>query len=101
MKPLVFFQLLHAEYPHKAHDIEELPALGLYRNGRFVQCPSEHLGDEDETLKWFMDEDTFLVGGSIEKVNGRMLSHLYETNDDIVVLFYEADDRDIDEILQG
>ena len=94
-------QVYDPEYPGKMHDISDLPAVGLYRNGGdFLLYPGS-LDDEDALLKWFMEEETLLVEGKIEEVNGRMLAYLYETDDDIAVLFYEAEDRDIDEILQG
>ena len=100
---LSFSQVFDPEYPSKIHDLTSLPAVGIYRNGEhFLPYPNDDIDiDEDALRKWMMAEDTLLVEGAIEEVNARMLAHLYETDDDIVVLFYEPGDRDIDEILQG
>ena len=46
-----------------------------------------------------MDEDVLMIPGLVEEVNVPLLTYLYETDDDIVVFFYEATDRDADEII--
>ena len=38
--------------------------------------------------------------GQVEEVNVPLLTYLYETDDDIVVFFYESTDRDADEIIE-
>ncbi len=87
-------------YPFREHEIEDLPALGMYRNGRFLQYRGSSW-EAEEVEKWFLDEDNIKIEGRIEEVNARMLSYLYEMDDDIVVLFYETSDRDVDELLDG
>ncbi len=37
----------------------------------------------------------------IEEINVPLLNYFYENNDKLVVLFYESDDRDADEIIEG
>lgn len=46
-----------------------------------------------------MSEETLRIHGKIEQVNEKMLDYLYELVDDLVVLFYEEQDRDADEII--
>ncbi len=87
------------EYPFHQHEIEAFPTLGLYRNGRFLRYSGSLEAEEIE--KWFVDEDNIKIKGKIEDVNAKMMSYLYEMDDDIVVLFYESADRDIDELLEG
>ncbi len=88
------------DYPLSEHDVESFPALGLYRNGQFLRYHGS-LAEEDELRKWFLDEDNLRIKGRIEDVGTKMLSYLYETDDNIVVLFYESSDRDVDELLTG
>ena len=48
--------------------VRELPAIGLFRNGQFVQ----YEGDEDserQILNWFTDEETLKIIGVIDEVN--------------------------------
>ena len=47
-----------------------------------------------------MDEDVLKIPGQVEEVNVPLLTYLYETDDDIVVFFYESTDRDADEIIE-
>ena len=98
---IAFVQTDNEEYPFSKHGIETFPAVGIYRNSEFLQYPGENLNDEEEIRKWFMDEDTLLIPGTVEKVNGDMLSYLYENIDKLVVFFYEASDRDADDIIDG
>ena len=48
--------------------MRDLPAIGLFRNGQFVQ----YEGDEDserQILNWFTDEETLKIIGVIDEVN--------------------------------
>ena len=97
-----FVSLADEDYALVAHEIDELPALGFYRNGDFLGYSGDLAADDrEEILRWFLDESTLLIDGRIEEVNVPLLSYLYETDDDIVVLFYEKSDRDADEIVDG
>ena len=60
---IAFVQTDNEEYPYNKHAIEVFPAVGLYRNGDFIQYPGDDLKDEEEIRKWFMDEDTLLIPG--------------------------------------
>ena len=90
---IAFVQTPDEDYPYNEHEISTLPALGLYRNGHFVQY-LEPLADEEAVLKWLMDVDTLKLPGKIEKVNQKMLEYLYEKADNLVVLFYEDTSAD-------
>ena len=48
-----------------------------------------------------MDQETLSIAGQIEEINGPLLDYFYELNDQFVVFFYEDDDRDADEIIEG
>lgn len=96
-----FVQTDNVDYPFRVHAISDLPAVGLYRNGDFLQYTGEDLGDEEEIRKWVMDEDTLKIAGTVEEVNSDLLSYLYENDDNLVVFFYETTDRDADDIIDG
>ena len=97
---ITFVQTKDPDYPYNAHEIPVLPALGLYRNGDFILY-SGSMEEEDEIRKWFMDEDNLKIAEVVEEINEKLLLYLYETDDNIVVLFYEQTDRDADEIVQA
>lgn len=59
------------------------------------------MNDEDTLRKWAMDQETLAIAGQIEEISGPMLDYFYENNDQFVVLFYEEDDRDADDIIEG
>ena len=98
---IAFVQTQNEDYPFRVHAIETFPAVGLYRNGEFLQYPGEDLSEEEEIRKWIMDEDTLMIEGTVEKVNSKLLAYLYEENDKLVVFFYEPTDRDADDIVDG
>ena len=95
---IAFVQTKDQDYPYKMHQISSFPALGLYRNGDFIQY-TENLADQESVRKWLMDEDTLHIPGKIEEVNEKLLGYLYENVDDLVLLLYEETDRDADEII--
>ena len=97
---IMFVQTKDLDYPYNAHEIPALPALGLYRNGDFLLYNGS-MDEEDEIRKWFMDEDNLKISDVVEEINEELLLYLYETDDNIVVLFYEQTDRDADEIVQA
>ena len=86
-KPIILFTTYHFHLDHS-----------LNRNGQFLRYEGP-LEDEEELRRWLMDEDVLMIPGHVEEVNVPLLTYLYETNDDIVVFFYEATDRDADEII--
>ncbi len=98
---IAFVQTDNEDYPFRVHAISDLPAVGLYRNGDFLQYPGEDLADGEEIRKWLMDEESLIIPGTVEEVNSDLLSYLYETNDNLVVFFYEETDREADDILDG
>lgn len=99
---IAFVQTTNEDYPFRVHAIESFPAVGIYRNGDFLQYPvGNDLKNEEEIRKWIMDEDTLLIPGKVEKVNGDLLAYLYENDDKLVVFFYEPTDRDADDIVDG
>jgi hypothetical protein len=48
-----------------------------------------------------MSLETLTIDGLIEEISVPMLNYIYELEDQFVVLFYETDDRDADEIIEG
>ena len=98
---IAFVQTANEDYPFRVHAIETFPTVGLYRNGDFIAYAGDNLKDEEEVRKWFMDEETLLISGRVEKVNADLLSFFYENNDKMVVFFYEPTDRDADDIIDG
>ena len=60
-----------------------------YRNGLFLLYEGP-LEDEEELRRWLMDEDVLKIPGHVEEVNVPLLTYFYETDDDIVVFFYEV-----------
>ncbi len=89
------------DYPFNKHEIEKLPALGLYRNGHFLRYEGPLEVEGEEVEKWFLDEETLKIEGVVEDVNAALLAHLYEADDNMVVLFFDSSDRDIDEIIES
>ncbi len=87
------------EYPYEKHEIQHFPSMGLYRNGLFLQYDGSF--EKDSIEKWFTDIGNLKIDGRIEEVNDKTMFYLYENDDDIVVLFYESSDRDVDELLEG
>jgi len=67
----------------------------------FSQLYEGDLNDEDALRKWAMSLETLTIDGLIEEISVPMLNYIYELEDQFVVLFYETDDRDADEIIEG
>ncbi|XP_054709572.1 LOW QUALITY PROTEIN: uncharacterized protein LOC129219267 [Uloborus diversus] len=69
------------------YGIEYLPSLVFF----YKKMPNVYSGDlreEEEVLKWFVDQ---LTKDEIEDVTEKMLLHLIETSPTLAVLFYDAD----------
>ena len=96
-----FVQSDNEDFPFRVHAITTFPALGLYRNGEFLQYPGDDLKDEEEIRKWLMEIENLMLEGQVEKVSAAMLSYLYENEDKIVAFFYEPQDRDADDIIDA
>ncbi len=50
--------------------MQELPAIGLFRNGQFVQYEGEEDG-ERYIYEWLTDEETLKIVGIIDEVKTR------------------------------
>ena len=48
---IAFVQTDNEDYPFRVHAIETFPAVGLYRNGEFLQYTGDNLNDEEEIRK--------------------------------------------------
>ena len=51
------------------------------------------LDDESELLSWLIDKDTLALPGTIEKVNEVMLDRIVAEEENVVVLFYDPEQR--------
>ena len=79
--------------------VREFPAIGLFRNGQFVQFEGESDSEKD-ILEWLTDEETLKIVGIIDEVNLAMLENILEEQDDTFVFFYEEGDTDAFSILE-
>ena len=79
--------------------VREFPAIGLFRNGQFIQFEGES-DNEKEVLEWLTDEETLKIVGIIDEVNLAMLENILEEQDDAFVFFYEEGDTDAFSILE-
>ena len=81
--------------------IGKFPAFGFFRNGNkehFIEYKGD-ITDEAMILSWISDPESLEVANEIENVNGALLGHVIEAEDDVLVFFYESDDADLEEIL--
>ena len=78
--------------------IQKLPCIGLFRNGNF-QVFDGDLSSEVSILNWLSDTETLEIPGLIEEVNKDMLSNIIALEDDVLVFFYDKDDRNSEDIL--
>ena len=99
-KGIAFVQTDNEDFPLIKHHISKFPALAFFRNGNPIVYDG-NIEDEEEVPKWLNDDRNLMISGTIEEVNEELLAHLYETQDDLVVFFYEEEDRDADEIIEG
>lgn len=94
-----FVRTQNTEYAESTLEIEKFPALGLYRNGAFLKYKGS-LSESEPIKRWFVSHGNLKVKNQIEKVNTKMLKYFYETDNKLVVLFYDEKARDSDEIIQ-
>lgn len=99
-KGIAFIQTDDEDYPLVKHQLTKFPALGLYRNKDFLLYDGD-LTEKEEVSNWLNEIDNLKISGVIEKVNEKLLSFLYENEDNLVVFFYEEEDRDADEMIGG
>ena len=78
--------------------IPRLPCLAIFRNGNF-QAYSGDLTSEVDILNWLSDIDTLEIPGVIEEVNSDMLNNIIKLEDDVLVFFYDAEDKDSEDII--
>jgi len=78
--------------------IPKLPCIGLFRNGDF-QMYSGNLGSEVAILNWLSDIETLEIPGVIEEVNSDMLGNIIKLEDDVLVFFYDPEDKDSEDII--
>ena len=99
-KGIEFVQIEDEDYPLIKHQITKFPTLGFYRNKDFIKYEGD-LTEKEDVSNWLNDIDILKIAGVIEEVNTKLLAYLYENEDNLVVLFYEEEDRDADEIIAG
>jgi len=78
--------------------ITKLPCVGLFRNGDFATFTGD-LTNEINVLNWLSDIETLEIPGVIEEVNSDMLSNIIALEDEVLVFFYDKEDRDTEDIL--
>ena len=96
-KGIEFIQTEDEDFPLIKHQLTKFPTLGIYRNEEFLVYDGD-LEDKEATLNWLNDIDNLKIVGKIEEVNTKLLAYLYESEDNLVVLFYEEEDRDADAV---
>ena len=99
-KGIEFIQTDDEDYALIKHQITKFPSLGIYRNKHFLLYEGD-LTKKEDVSNWLNDIDNLKISGVIEEVNTKLLAFLYENEDNLVVLFYEEEDRDADEIIAG
>jgi len=95
-----FVQTDDEESPLINHQITKFPALVLFRNEHALKF-EDNIENKEEVLNWINDVNNLKVTGVMEEVNELLLAYLYETEDKLVVFFYEKGDRDADELIEG
>ena len=78
--------------------IPKLPCVGLFRNGDF-QAFDGDLTSEVAILNWLSDIDTIEIPGVIESVNSDMLNNIIQLEDDVLVFFFDEEDKDSEDII--
>ena len=79
------------KYAGQTLDIRKFPALGIFRNEKFLLYTGD-LHDPEATLAWILDEETLEIPGEIEEVGRTMLSKILEEERDVLVFFYEDEE---------
>ena len=95
-----FVQTDDEDFPLLKHQITSFPSLVLYRNGHVIKFEGK-IEDEEEVLLWINDGDNLKISGVMEEVNELLLAYLYENEDNLIVFFYDEEDRDADELIEG
>ena len=78
--------------------ITKLPCLGLFRNGDFKIFEGDNQNEYD-VLKWLSSIDTLEISDQIEEVNEDILANVLKQEDDVLVFFYNEEDKDSEDIL--
>ena len=95
-----FVQTDDEDFPLLKHQITSFPALVLYRNSDVLKFEG-NLEEEEEVLLWINDGNNLKINGVMENVNELLLAYLYESEDNLIVFFYDEEDRDADELIEG
>ena len=84
----------------RTYKVSKFPAIGLFKNGGDPENFALYEGDLSDIariLNWLSDVDTIEIPGKIEHVNEDMLKNIIESEDDVLVFFYD-DDNDPDNV---
>ena len=85
----------------KEYGVTSFPALGLFRNGHFLGFEGE-LANPMQVINWLGGTDVLEVEGLIEVVTKDMLDNIIESEDDVLVFFYDKEETDdIEEIMES
>ena len=78
--------------------IQRLPCIGIFRNGLY-QSYTGDINSELAILNWLSDIETLEIPGVIEEVNSDMLANIIRLEDDVLVFFYDTEEKDSEDII--
>ena len=84
-----FVKIKDENFAETAHGVENFPSIGFYRNGDFILLNNDY--EEGNLFTWFLSN--LLIKDKIEKVNSKILSYFYETNENFAIYFYDEEDK--------
>ncbi|QQP55796.1 Putative LOC100161052 [Caligus rogercresseyi] len=76
----------------------KFPSLIFFKNGQedFLTYSGD-LKDKATLLNWLSDTDNIQIAGKMERVNGELLEHVINSEDDVFVFFYNGEETNVDD----
>ena len=96
----IVFVATHNLEVAKENKVKRFPAIGIFKNGEFVQYGGD-LSQEVAVLRWLTASETLAMPGKIEEVNEIMLARRLKAEDSMFVFFYEEEDIFAQRLLKG
>ena len=84
---------------YREYNVTAFPAFGLFRNGHYLAFEGD-IKNSAYVLNWLSDMEALEIPGVIEKVRMEMLENIIESEDDVLVFFYDEDDKNVEDILE-
>ena len=88
---IVFVTTEDIKYAGNQLKIRSFPALGIFRNGNFMQYTGS-LYEAASVFSWLVDKETIEIPGRIEEVGRTMLARILEDERDVLCFFYEDEE---------